>query len=58
MEQYWSRLKAYVGKIYYGHGPQTIQYRVESIKELQTVIKHFDKFPLITQKLADYLLFQ
>ena len=47
-----------VGKIYYGHGPQTIQYRVESIKELQTVIKHFDKFPLITQKLADYLLFK
>lgn len=47
-----------VGNIYYDHGPQTIQYRVQSVKELQTVIKHFDKFPLITQKRADYLLFK
>lgn len=23
-----------------------------------TIIKHFDKYPLVTQKLADYLLFK
>ena len=35
-----------------------IQYRVSSVKDLQVVIDHFDKYPLITQKLADYLLFK
>ena len=35
-----------------------MQYRVESIKELQVIIDHFDKYPLKTQKLADYNLFK
>ena len=30
---------------------------MESIKELQAIINHFDKYPLITKKLKDYLLF-
>ena len=34
------------------------EFRVSSIKELQILISHFDKYPLITQKLADYLLFK
>lgn len=34
-------------------------WRVGSIAELNNVvIPHFDKYPLITQKLADYLLFR
>jgi len=33
-------------------------YRVTSLKELALIIAHFDKYPLITQKLADYLLFK
>jgi len=32
--------------------------RVESIEELQVIVDHFDKYPLITHKLSDYLLFK
>ncbi len=35
-----------------------IQYRVSSIKDLELIINHFDKYPLITQKWADYQLFK
>lgn len=35
-----------------------IEYRVSSVKDLQVIIEHFDNFPLITQKRADYLLFK
>ena len=46
-----------VGKIYFGKG--NVSYRVESSKHLRdTILPHFDKYPLITQKLADYLLFK
>lgn len=34
------------------------QYRVSSVKDLQVIIDHSEKYPLITQKLADYLLFK
>ena len=33
-------------------------YTVRSLKDLIKIIDHFDKHPLITQKLADYLLFK
>jgi hypothetical protein len=46
-----------VGQIY-KHGKDSIQLRVSSVKDLQVIIDHFDKYPLITQKLADYLLFK
>jgi hypothetical protein len=39
-------------------GKDMIQYRVSSVKDLQVIIDHFDKYPLITQKLADYILFK
>ena len=35
-----------------------LHYRIQSIKELQVIIDHFDKYPLITQKLSDYILFK
>ena len=38
-----------VGSIYQ-HGPQILQFRVTSIKELQKFIDHFGKYPLITKK--------
>ena len=47
-----------VGSINWTHGPNTIQLRVQSFQDLETIINHFQKFPLITQKLADYKLFQ
>jgi hypothetical protein len=36
----------------------TAQISFESIKDLEVVINHFENYPLITQKLADYLLFK
>ena len=44
-----------VGQIYKS-GPELIQLRVKSLKELESVINHFDKFPLLTKKRADYEL--
>jgi hypothetical protein len=35
-----------------------IKYRVTSLKDLKVIIDHFDKFPLITQKKADYVFFK
>ncbi len=33
-------------------------YSVWSVKELQIIIDHFDKYPLITVKASDFLLFK
>jgi hypothetical protein len=46
-----------VGQIY-KHGRDSIVLRVGSVKDLLVIIDHFDKYPLITQKLADYILFK
>lgn len=42
------------------HGPQSqsLLFKVQSIKELKLIINHFDKYPLITQKRADFELFK
>lgn len=47
-----------VGHIYHKKGNKSIQYHVGSIKNLKVLIDHFDKAPLITQKLSDYLLWK
>jgi hypothetical protein len=39
-------------------GSELFQYRVQSIKDLAIIIDHFDRYPLITQKRADYELFK
>ena len=39
-------------------GSELVQYRVASIKDLEKVINHFDKYPLVTEKLGDYELFK
>jgi hypothetical protein len=41
-----------VGQIY-NNGNGAYQYRVYSMKDLSVIIAHFDKYPLLTQKLAD-----
>lgn len=46
-----------VGKIH-KHGKDSVQYRVESIKELQVIMDHFDQYPLLSAKIADYTLFK
>jgi len=35
-----------------------VQFRVFSIKELEIIINHFDQYPLISKKRADFLLFK
>nr|ATI20525.1 hypothetical protein [Juglanconis juglandina] len=43
----------------YKHGSDMYRYKVSSIKDIVTaIIPHFDKFPLVTQKRADFLLFK
>jgi hypothetical protein len=39
-------------------GKDTIQYRVNSTKDLKVIIDHFIKYPLITKKQADFELFK
>lgn len=46
-----------VGKIR-KNGINSVQYTVESIKELQIIIDHFNKYPLVTEKASDYLIFK
>jgi hypothetical protein len=46
-----------VGKIY-KHGPDSVQYRVSSLSNLEVIVEHFDKYPLKTLKHADYVLFK
>ena len=44
------------GKIY-KQGSEFAQYTVYSIEDLQIILNHFDKYPLITQKWFDYQIF-
>lgn len=39
-------------------GKDAVTYRVTSRKDIEVIINHFDNFPLITQKWADYQLFK
>ena len=45
-----------VGKIH-NSGKNLIQYRIQTFDELTILIKHMRKYPLITQKKADFELF-
>ena len=56
-----SQLKEFfsgVGTISIDNKANAVKYSVDSLKDLTTiVIPHFKKYPLITQKLADFILF-
>ena len=45
------------GNVFY-MGKDASQYRVESLKGLENIINHFDKYPLKTKKQIDYNLFK
>ena len=47
-----------IGKIYIYENIEEAIFRVSSIKELEIIINHFDKYPLITQKWSDFMLFK
>ncbi len=40
------------------HGDTTIEYRVKSLKDLDVILAHFEKYPLISQKWSDLELFK
>ena len=46
-----------VGKIYKS-GKDMLQYKIQSLNEIEIILNHFDKYPLISQKRADYELFK
>jgi hypothetical protein len=46
-----------VGKIYKSR-PEAYEFQVSSIKNVKLIIEFFDKYPLITQKFGDYMLFK
>lgn len=48
-----------VGNISIDKKSQSATYQIQSIKDINSaVIPHFTKYPLVTQKLADFLLFK
>lgn len=47
-----------VGKVYHHPEVEEATFRVGSVKELDVIIKHFNMYPLLTQKLSDFILFK
>lgn len=48
-----------VGKIYRTKSrPDISELHVSSIKEIKLIVEFFDRYPLISQKFADYILFK
>jgi hypothetical protein len=47
-----------VGKIYVHDKAGEATFRVSSVKELEVIINHFRRYPLITQKWSDFMLFK
>lgn len=39
-------------------GAESAQFRVYALEDLNVIIHHFDKYPLLTNKQSDYLLFK
>ena len=54
------QIKTYlgVGKIFHKPERGMIQFTVNTQKDLLEIINHFENYPLITKKLADYILFK
>lgn len=47
-----------VGQICYRQTREAVSLDVTSINEIQIIIEHFEIYPLMTQKFADYVLFK
>ena len=48
-----------VGKVYKSKSrPDSVELQVSSFKDMSAIIEFFDKYPLITQKWTDFLLFK
>ena len=47
-----------IGSIHLARNRDVVNYSIDSIKDLNNLIFHLEKYPLFTQKAADYLLFK
>lgn len=47
-----------VGRINYKHGPNSVQLDVGSLHEIEILTAFFDKYPFLTKKKSDFLLFK
>ena len=47
-----------IGNIYTYHNSNRAIYSVDSVKELNKLFIHFESFPLLMQKAADFILFK
>lgn len=39
-------------------GSKVAIYKIQSVKDFSVLISHFDRYPLMTSKYSDYMLFQ
>lgn len=47
-----------IGSIHINNNRDVINYSIDSNKDLKILINHFEKYPLLTQKAADFILFK
>jgi hypothetical protein len=47
-----------IGSIHSTSNRDVVNYSIDSIKDLNKLILHLEKYPLLTQKAADFLLFK
>jgi hypothetical protein len=47
-----------IGSIHLARSRDIVNYSIDSIKDLNNLIFHLEKYPLLTQKAADFLLFK
>ena len=57
--------KAKLGVVFFGvdspniyASESAVQFIVQSVKDLAIIINHFDKFPLLSKKKADFFYFE
>ena len=47
-----------IGSIHLARNRDIVNYSIDSIKDLNKLVIHLEKYPLLTQKAADFLLFK
>jgi hypothetical protein len=47
-----------IGSIHLAKNREIVNYSIDSIEDLNKLIIHLEKYPLLTQKAADFLLFK
>lgn len=47
-----------IGSIHLARSPEIVNYSIDSAEDLNKLIIHLEKYPLLTQKAADFILFK